>query len=82
MLSTYVLFRICKTLESNMSLQVFRGAGLQLGEPYTSHGLCLLSLSRDVRGASYQKESGINSIAVAQVSAAGAGATASPPLPS
>ena len=27
----------------------------------TSHGSCLLSLSREIRGASYQKESGINS---------------------
>jgi hypothetical protein len=36
-------------------------AGLQRGEPSTSHGSCLLSLSRDIRGASYQKESGINS---------------------
>src|SRR5262249_9636837 len=36
-------------------------AGLQLGKPYTSHGLCLLSRYRDLRGASYQKESGINS---------------------
>src|SRR6476659_2272078 len=38
-------------------------AGLQLGESYTSHGSCLLSLYCDVRGASYQKESGINSTA-------------------
>jgi hypothetical protein len=30
-------------------------AGLQLGEPYTSHGSCLLSRYRDVRGASYHK---------------------------
>src|SRR5262245_20363584 len=37
-------------------------AGLQLGKPYTSHGSCLLLLYRDVRGTSYQKESGINSI--------------------
>src|SRR3989442_817982 len=36
------------------------GARLQIGEPYTSHESCLLSLSRDVRGASYQKESEIN----------------------
>ena len=37
--------------------------GLQLGAPYTCHGSCLLSRSCDVRGASYQKESGINSLA-------------------
>jgi hypothetical protein len=36
-------------------------AGLQRGDPYTSQGACLLALSRDVRGASYRKESGINS---------------------
>src|SRR5262249_2476720 len=36
--------------------------GLQLGEPYTCHGSCLLSLYGDMRGVSYQKESGINSI--------------------
>src|SRR3989442_3294969 len=42
-------------------IQELRRAGLQLGEPYTSHGSCLLSLYCDVRGASYQKESGINS---------------------
>src|SRR5262245_37998557 len=35
--------------------------GLQLGEPYTCHGSCLLSRYGDVRGVSYQKESGINS---------------------
>src|SRR5437870_7100760 len=43
-------------------IQELCGARLQLGAPYTSHESCLLSLSRDVRGASYQKESGINSI--------------------
>src|ERR1700756_2071709 len=43
-------------------IQELYRAGLQLGEPYTSHGSCLLSRSCDVRGASYQKESGINSI--------------------
>src|SRR3989442_6927124 len=42
-------------------IEELRRAGLQLGEPYTSHGSCLLSLYCDVRGASYQKESGINS---------------------
>src|SRR5437879_5322137 len=42
-------------------IQELCGARLQLGEPYTCHGLCLLSLYCDVRGASYQKESGINS---------------------
>src|SRR5882672_7719524 len=42
-------------------IQDLHRAGLQLGKPYTSHGSCLLSLSRDIRGASYQKESGINS---------------------
>src|SRR5438128_1633436 len=42
-------------------IQELRGAGLQVSEPYTSHGTCLLSLSRDVRGASYHKESEINS---------------------
>src|SRR3989449_6949500 len=36
-------------------IQELRGAGLQVSEPYTSHGTCLLSLSRDVRGASYHK---------------------------
>src|SRR5262244_1642343 len=40
-------------------------AGLQLGKPYTSHGSCLLLLYRDVRGTSYQKESGINSCVTA-----------------
>src|SRR5262245_40318991 len=30
-------------------------AGLQRGEPYTSHGSCLVSRYRDVRGASYHK---------------------------
>jgi len=44
------------------AIQEPRGAGLQVSEPYTSHGSCLLSLYRDIRGASYQKESGINSI--------------------
>jgi len=43
-------------------IQELHRAGLQLGKPYTSHGSCLLSLSRDIRGASYQKESGINSL--------------------
>src|SRR5881409_1742822 len=42
-------------------IQELHWAGLQLGEPYTSHGACLLSLYCDVRGASYHKESGINS---------------------
>ena len=37
-------------------------AGLQVSEPYTSPGTFLLSLYGSVRGASYQKESGINSI--------------------
>jgi hypothetical protein len=36
-------------------------AGREVGESSTSHGSCLLSQSCDVRGASYQKESGINS---------------------
>src|SRR5712691_5280300 len=48
-------------------IQELRGAGLQISEPYTSHGTCLLSLSRDVRGALYQKESGINSIALPSI---------------
>src|SRR5262244_1240718 len=43
-------------------IQELHRAGLQLGEPYTCHGSCLLSLYGDVRGVSYQKESGINSI--------------------
>src|SRR5262249_12146417 len=43
-------------------IQELCGARLQIGEPQTNHGSYLLSLSRDVRGASYQKESGINSI--------------------
>jgi hypothetical protein len=42
-------------------IQELYRAGLQRGEPSTSHGACLLSRSRDIRGASYQKESGINS---------------------
>src|SRR5438876_11970238 len=42
-------------------IQELHRTGLQLGEPYTCHGSCLLSLYCDVRGASYQKESGINS---------------------
>src|SRR5262245_40448282 len=42
-------------------IQELHRTGLQLGEPYTCHGSCLLSLYGDVRGASYQKESGINS---------------------
>src|SRR5256886_13150306 len=42
-------------------IQELHRTGLQLGEPYTGHGSCLLSLYCDVRGASYQKESGINS---------------------
>ena len=42
-------------------IQELHRAGLQLREPSTSHRSGLLSLSRDVRGASYQKESGINS---------------------
>src|SRR5439155_13020901 len=45
-------------------IQELHRAGLQRGEPYTCHGSCLLSLYGDVRGASYQKESGINSIAL------------------
>src|SRR2546427_3735473 len=43
-------------------IQELHRTGLQLGEPYTCHGSCLLSLYCDVRGASYQKESGINSV--------------------
>src|SRR5499433_34439 len=43
-------------------IQELHRTGLQLDEPYTSHGSCLLSRYGDVRGASYQKESGINSI--------------------
>src|SRR5215468_5600002 len=42
-------------------IQELQRTGLQLGEPYTCHGSCLLSLYGDVRGVSYQKESGINS---------------------
>src|SRR5262249_49407475 len=34
----------------------------ECSQPYTCHGSCLLSLYCDVRGVSYQKESGINSI--------------------
>jgi len=41
-------------------------AGLELSEPHTSHGSCLLSLSRDIRGVSYQKESGRNAMAPLQ----------------
>jgi hypothetical protein len=42
-------------------IQELYRAGLQLSKPCTSHGSYLLSLERDIRGASYQKESGINS---------------------
>jgi len=49
------------------ALQEFQRVGLQRGEPYTSHGSCLLSLSCDVRSASYQKASGINAKALANV---------------
>src|SRR5712691_9471243 len=42
-------------------IQELHRTGLQVGEPYTCHGSCLLSLYCDVRGASYQKENGINS---------------------
>src|SRR5215510_5335244 len=42
-------------------IQELHRTGLQLGEPYTCHGSCLLSRYGDIRGASYQKESGINS---------------------
>src|SRR6266446_9431979 len=44
------------------AIQELCGARLQIVEPYTSHESCLLSLSCDVRGASYQKESEINSL--------------------
>src|SRR6516165_9134531 len=43
------------------AIQERHRTGLQLGAPYTCHGSCLLSRSCDVRGVSYQKESGINS---------------------
>src|SRR5262245_3846387 len=43
-------------------IQEIQRAGLEVGEPQTSHGSCLRSLYGDIRGASYQKESGINSI--------------------
>src|SRR5215510_15485680 len=49
------------TTKSGGICQELHRAGLQLSEPYTCHGSCLLSLYGDVRGASYQKESGINS---------------------
>src|SRR5712691_2766649 len=42
-------------------IQELHRTGLQVGEPYTCHGSCLLSLYCDVRGASYHKENGINS---------------------
>jgi len=42
-------------------IQKLHRARLQHGKSYTSHGSCLLSWDRDVRGAAYQKESGINS---------------------
>src|SRR5215468_2855063 len=42
-------------------IQELHWTGLQLSEPYTCHGSCLLSLYGEVRGASKQKESGINS---------------------
>jgi hypothetical protein len=51
-----------KLLDSQAGeIQELCGARPQIGEPYTSHESCLLSLSCDVRGASYQKESEINS---------------------
>src|SRR5947209_13116322 len=51
-------------------IQELHRTGLQLGEPYTCHGSCLLSLYCDVRGASYQKESGINSNVLEYLTAA------------
>ena len=36
-------------------IQELCGAGLHIGEPYTSHGTCLLLQYRSVRGASYHK---------------------------
>jgi len=51
-----------KLVESQAGeIQELYWTGLQVSEPYTGHGWCLLSLYRDVRGASYHKESGINS---------------------
>src|SRR5206468_11030195 len=43
-------------------IQELYRAGLQVSAPSTSQGTCLLSRYRSVSGASYQKESGINSI--------------------
>src|SRR5712691_2117721 len=37
------------------AIQALHRAGLQHGAPYTSHGWCLLSLSREVISASYHK---------------------------
>jgi hypothetical protein len=54
-------------------IQKLCGAILHVGEPYTSHKSCLLSLSRDVTGASYQKESGINSSIYARLQSWGYG---------
>src|SRR5262249_2157949 len=48
-------------------IQELHRTGLQLGEPYTCHGSCLLSLYGDERGTSYQKESGINSAVGSQL---------------
>jgi hypothetical protein len=54
--------QLLKLVESQAGeIQELYWTGLQVSEPYTGHGWCLLSLYRDIRGASYQKESGINS---------------------
>ena len=45
------------------AIQERHRTGLQRGAPYTCQGSCLLSRSCEVRGASDQKESGINSLA-------------------
>src|SRR5262245_25371826 len=43
------------------AIQARQRPGRQRGAPSTCPGACLLSLEGEVRGASYQKESGINS---------------------
>ena len=43
-------------------IQELQRGRLQLGKPSTSHGACLLSLYRDIRGASDQKESERNAM--------------------
>src|SRR5215510_3009782 len=61
LLGRHVLLPHALLLQIEINSQALHRTGLQLGEPYSCHGSCLLSLYGDVGGASYQKESGINS---------------------